>query len=496
MRKSLNFFVGNQNIAIIKLHENIPTQEWLIDEAEDIESKIDEIIAHCNYDIKIFIDTSEQELSREALISVTQQPIFDSAENYHRDEIHDSALIGSFILANHNPNQLEKTIIKVSAAKTELIKNLLNKLKHAHNSIISINSIAIELQQLCTRMKKAFVKINYDQSDPSVRSFREYDLYVMLTKTGTIRYNVFKNDIFETHICSTINKVNNELELRDIIQSDIANLLKKLDPGVNDQLNLFICLNQENLEHFREFGSKVDRLMLINTDTFADHLELELEKTNTNFIDNILAIFLEHHKPIMNISDHEFHRILKLEYYTKCLRWPTLIISCLLCTLVLYAISSERYFSHKIASYNKQIDISEKKAQELRRIEDTYLSQNNGNALFKIYQEIASYQMPFSVLEDIIKAKPQNLEYSQLLWSNTAQDSMRSSIYSNVTLISNIKTDSKNHFDTTINRFINNLTQLNPNYIVDFSVPQKQIIGHISQDKNPLIIKIRSVSEK
>jgi hypothetical protein len=496
MHKSLNIIIGNQELTIIKISDACMQEQLVINNLDDIENKLQEIIQSCNYDIKVIIDSSEQSFTSDILLSITEQSFLHSIRAKNDQTYNETNLTGYFIVGHQNNNHIENKIITISVPKNNLINAVLSKIKIHNNTIKSITSMTAELQQLCIELKREYVTIHYDQSEASIRAFAEYDIYVMLTSAGIVRYIIFKNDIYFSNSYTILDKHLEEEKLLETININLDNLLRKLDPSINDQLNMFICLNKNQLNSFTEIASKVDRLILVEVDKLAKNLNLTLQGENNSTIDPILAFFLDHHNPIATILDLEYNKIIRLENYNRLLRWPTLFISCALILSILIGLLTDRYYENKLSQISSQVNNTSEQIRTAQRQQDLFLSQGNLNQIFKIYQEVASYQTPFTLFKDLIKIKTNNLDYIDIFWTNSNNENVTGSIYNNVTIIANIKTDSNNSFDTVINNFISSLTSQNTSYIVDYSRPTDQIINIGNGDNNPLIIKIRCVSKK
>lgn len=494
MRKSLNIIIGNQGLMIIKIADDVYQEQYLISSLDDLENNLPEIIRDCEDDIKILIDTSEQNFAADTLLSVTEQSLFHSIKGKANQSYNQTNMIGYFIIKNQK--HIQNQIITVSIPKNSFISAVFEKLKMAKGHIKSIISSAVELQQICCELKKEYVTIQYDQSEGSIRTFAEYDIYVMMSSMGIVRYIIFKNDTYYSNSHTALDLSLEEETLLDVIHNNIDNLLRKLDPSINDQLNMFICLNKAQLNRFTQFASKVDRLILVEIDKLAKNLGFTIQGEDNNIIAPILAFFLDHHQPITNVLDCEYHHIIKLENYNRFLRWPTLFISCALLLSILLNLLTDRYYEKKATLVTNQITALTQQINAMQREQDFYLSGGNLNQLFKVYQEIASYQTPFSLFKDLISVRSHNLEYIDIFWTNSNNESIMGSIYNNVTIIANIRTDNNHSFEKVINDFTWSLINQNTSYIVDYSRPQNQMNNIGNGENNPLIIKIRCVSKK
>jgi len=497
MQRSLNIIIGDHKIALLEVSDDCCSGLWLFKSIEEFDLKFSEMRKIYDYDIKLIIDTDEQSFTSDTLFTVTEHSFLHSVKPSIKQSYNDTQLTGFFILENHERNHLENRIITITANKTDYISSILSQLKKQQNTIKSITSMTVELQQICVEIKREFVTIHYDQSDIITRSFIEYDIYAMQTLTGMLRYLIFKNESYDSCSHTIIPENCNQPKLLAIISNDISNILRKINPSINDQLNLYVCLNNELLVNFTEFTTKVDRLILVEVDKLAKNLHYTLQGENNKEIDQIIAILLDHKKPITNIADYEFEKIISLEHSSQLLRWPTLIISCLVFLSLITFMLIDNYQTDLISTLTQQSETLGKQTESLQRQNDILLSHNNLDDIFYIYQEIASYQDPFSLLKHLSELKSQNLEFIDFFWSNSNKENiMGGSIYTEATLIANIKTDSDNSFDSIVNNFITHLTNLNSSYIINYSRPTDQILNLENGDNNPLIIKIRCVSKK
>jgi hypothetical protein len=497
MPSAIHILIGSDKINLSIISAKKFLQSFTFDNFEAFENKFDELNKNGNYPINICLDNSSLKLESDYLVSITNSGFVKAIKAKLEKSYQEGFLVGYFIVEEQSARQFEKKIFLVNISQENLIEKVLDKVKKLKNSILSISCLTIELQHICSYIKEQRLEIIYDKNEFDNRNYNEFDVFAFKTNLGGFRYIIYKNSVFLNHEV-TANSSNELAEfVSGIMSNDILRLLKKLDPSIKDQVNLYICSNEETNKHFNELNTHVDKLTLISIKDIAQSLEYDLSFTKDECIDQVAILYSHNNnKTIAPINNKEFELITYIENLNQNLRWPILIFS-MLAVLIFtgcYFINSNIISDcNTIEEQNAKL---EKTLEQKQKEYDLLLNDEGILTILPLYQEIFNPEQPFEVFRILSQVKSKNLVFSDIIWSAKGDQVFMNGFLSQTTIVAEVRTDHHNSFISIMNNFIETMTKIAPNYIIEYSESKKHIFNDKYNKDIPIIIRIKSVETK